>query len=419
VLPYLRGRGLGGSSIANYLAYMRGSSKDYDLWAELVGDDAFKWENILEEYKALEHLHFDGDKLSDTFVCPTTGKHGFNGPVDIEVPSPSRWAKGMDILINAATEFGFPINPDQNSGNPIGVGVVHTTSHKGFRITSASAYLMKRPPNLTIWTQATVTELLMDDQPSSGQQRITGVRLMDGRETTSSKEVILSAGVIDTPKLLLLNGIGPVSELAGLDIKPVLNVPGVGKILSDHCYTVMSWSADSDLSDVAQFNCTPSVVYAAREQWLKDRTGDLATRNLPNLAGFLKLPPERYSSSELDKFDPTFKTYLQHPMVPQYEIFFGGPPPMDIELKEGEEYFDVGIGMMPPQSRGSVTLASKDPNSPPLIDSRFLTHPYDRRTFIDAIREFFSFMKSPAIARHIRRTIAVPRVAVTRTYYRS
>lgn len=409
VLPYLRGKGLGGSSIANHLTYTRGSAEDYDLWATVVGDDAWKWDHVLEHYKALENLHLQDDQSEDSLIRPSADKHGYSGPVDITVPSMKEWLQGMDIVMHAAKDFGHSMNLDNNSGNPMGMGVCYTTAHNGFRTTSATAYLKNPPTNLTIWTFSFVTELILSDESTSRTPKVTGIRLKDGREASAAKEVILSAGAIDTPKLLLLNGIGPALELAELGIKPVLNVPAVGKNLADHCYTVLSWISDPQISDAAAFNCNETGMKAAQEQWLRDRTGPLATRNLPNIIGFLKLDPDRYPSKELDLFDRTTRSYLQKPTVPQYEIFFNGPPPFGLDVQEGEDYFDIGIGMLPPQSKGSVTLASKDPDVPARIDSRFLTHPYDRRTFIDGIRETLRFMNFPPIARHIKRPLSVPK----------
>ena len=409
VLPYLRGKGLGGSSIANHLTYTRGSSEDYDLWAEIVGDNAWKWDQVLEHYKSLENLHLQDDQSKYSLIQPCADKHGYSGPVDITVPSMKEWLQGMDIVMDAAKEFGHCMNLDNNSGNPMGMGVCYTTAHNGFRTTSATAYLRKAPSNLTIWTSSTVTELVFGDRLASRTPKVIGIRLKDGREASATKEVILSAGAIDTPKLLLLNGIGPALELAELGIKPVLNAPAVGKNLSDHCYTVMSWISDDKISDAAAFNCSETGMKAAQEQWLRDRTGPMATRNLPNIIGFLKLDPDRYPSKELELFDDSTRSYLQKPTVPQYEIFFNGPPPLGLRVYDGEDYFDVGVGMLPPQSRGSVTFASKDPDVPALIASRFLTHPYDRRTFVDAIRECLRFMNSPAVARHLKRPLCVPK----------
>ena len=181
-------------------------------------------------------------------------------------------------------------------------------------------------------TSTITTGLVMSEDPASSTLKVTGVRLRNGREISATKEVIMAAGGIDTPKLLLLSGIGPAQELMEVGIKPVLDAPYVGKNLSDHCYTTMTWVSDTEISDAAAFNCNKDNVKAARHQWLKDQTGPMATRNLPNIIGFLKLDPARYPNKEMDLLDDKFKAYLSNPAVPQYEIFFQGPPHPDPQI---------------------------------------------------------------------------------------
>ena len=108
VLPYLRGKGLGGSSIANHLTYTRGPCEDYNFWAKIVDDDAWSWNKILEHFKSLENLHFQDDS-SDEYVRPIVEKHGYSGPVDVSIPSKKEWLKGMDLVMDAAKEFGYKI----------------------------------------------------------------------------------------------------------------------------------------------------------------------------------------------------------------------------------------------------------------------------------------------------------------------
>lgn len=119
----------------------------------------------------------------------------------------------MDILMMAARDFGWTVNPDQSSGDIVGIGVVATTSYKGYRTTSASAFLKETPENLHIWTDTIVHTILFEKDPVGGKLQAAGVLLAEGREARAKKEMILSLGTIDTPKLLLLSGIGPKMEL--------------------------------------------------------------------------------------------------------------------------------------------------------------------------------------------------------------
>lgn len=320
VLAYLRGRGLGGSSIANFEAYIRGSASDYDEWARRVGDDFFTWENAMARYNEVENLHFDDDGDGDQYVKLEEGAHGFDGPLDLTVHAKKDWHLGQDKLMQAAVEFGWPVCRDQNSGNPIGTGCVTTTTYKGYRTTSASAYLDNPPANLDIWCHATATKIIFETQPG-GKPKAVGVELADGRRGMARKEVILSSGAIDTPKLLLLSGIGPRTELRHVNVDCLIDQPEIGKNLIDHIWTTVHWAVSPEISDDAAYNANHVAAQASREEWLRSRTGPDALRNLPNLIAFLKFHPDRADLSELDKLPEEAKSWIQKPDVPQIEIF--------------------------------------------------------------------------------------------------
>lgn len=403
VLEYLRGNGLGGSSIANFLAYIRGSSADYNAWAEIVGDNAWRWESVLEAYKELENLHFDdeGEKDPDGFVSLKEGAHGFSGPLDITLPSRSNWSDGLDLMMKAALKFGWPLNPDQNAGDLVGIGAVSTTTHKGFRTTSATAWLNDLPENITVWTNSTVTRLLFDENTKSTALTAVGVVLADGTEARARNEVILSLGTIDTPKLLMLSGIGPRDELKNLGISCLLDQPKIGKDMIDHNYIVLNWAVSSQLGTLADFERDPNQIAAARSQWKREKTGPDATRNLTNLIGFLKFDPARSTTVELDRLEPAKRAFIQQPNVPQIEIFLQGAVLKELLSDDGLESLLIAVMLMNPQSRGSVTLASSDPASPPIIETNYFSHPYDPETFVNGITEALAFAKSDDIAKHI------------------
>lgn len=407
VLDYLRGVGLGGSSIANFLAYIRGSKADYDRWAEMVGDESYKWTNIVEDFKEIENLQFEDDGR-DEFVNPINELHGYNGPLRITLPARKQWPVGMDLVASAAQRYGYPINPDQNSGESVGVGAVSTTVYAGRRTTSATAYLTDPPSNLTIWTNSVVTELLLESSSSSGQRTTTkarGVRLRDGRLVHTTKEIILSLGSIDTPKLLLLSGIGPRAELEALGIPCVVDLPGVGKDMIDHVYLTMLHHAAPELSDVAAFDADAEKVAAAQAQWSKDATGPNASRKTMNLIGFLKLDPNQYSRHEMAKLDAETQNFLNHPNVPHYEVYWTGYSQEDSD----DESFATALMMMNPQSRGTVTLASSDPDANPIIQPNYFSHPYDQETMVHAMRESLGFLEKGGLKNHIRGPIFAPK----------
>lgn len=404
-LEYLRGKGLGGSSIANFLAYIRGTASDYNRWADLVGDESWKWENVVERYKEIENLHFNDDHDPDEFVKLKENAHGFEGPVDLQLPSRSEWPQGLDTLMEAAKTYGWPVNPDQNSGNIIGLASVTTTVHKGRRVTSGSAYLLNPPTNLVIWTRSTVTKVLFDT--TGAKPKATGVLLADGRSAKAVHEVILSLGTIDTPKLLKLSGIGPRDELQRFGIPCLVDRSRVGKDLIDHTYLVMIWGVNSSLGTrVSQH--TKDYTDAARAQWLQDQTGPLATLNTINLIGFFKSNRDRVIVDELDKLDPTTKAYLNEPDVPHFEFYTQGYVPEGWDRKNGDECLGVALMLMNPQSRGEVRLASSNPADDPVIEANYLSHPYDRQTIVNAVKEGMMFVRSAGVAPYVVGKVLAP-----------
>ena len=409
VLSYVRGKGLGGSSLANFLGYMRGSASDYNTWASMVGDDAYHWNNVLERYKEIEKLSFAEDEDDrDQWVKLRGGVHSFDGPLGLELFSRKQWPFGLEVVMKAALDFGWPLNPDQNSGDPTGVGAITTTTYKGSRTTSSTAYLSNPPSNLHIWTNTWVHKILVEDETSGGIPQAVGVVLSDGREVKAKRETILSLGAIDTPKLLLLSGIGPKQELHDLSIPSIVDLPKVGKELIDHCFIPLRWGCSSELSDRVAYYSDAKTVAAARTEWMKSRTGPDATITLGNLVAFLKLDSERYSQEELRKLDPQIQEWIKQPDTPQFEVFLAGDVPRVWDNTHGEDAIGMGVMMMNPQSRGSVTLSSKDPTAMPVIDVNFMAQPYDRRTFIDGVRETLRFVNSGPLSKHIQSNFFAP-----------
>ena len=400
-LPYYRGKGLGGSSLANFLGYIRGAASDYNTWASMVGDDAYRWENVMERFKEIENLSFEDDNDENRWVKPVQGAHSTKGPLGIELFSRTRWPRGNDILMKAAQDFGWPLNPDQNSGDAIGLAAVTTTSHKGSRTTSATAYLSHIPPNLHIWTNTTAHKIIFEDDPIGSVPQAAGVICADGREVRAKAETILSLGSIDTPKILLLSGVGPKNDLQNLGIPCRVDLPRVGKDMLDHVFVPVRWGCSSELSDKMAQASNENALAAARKEWLKSRTGSEGFRSLGNLVGFLKLDPNRYPQDEVRKLAPEVQRRINQPDTPQFEVFLAGDTPRILERKHGEDAIGMCVMLMNPQSRGSVTLSSKDPHAVPLIDGNFLAHPYDRKTFVDATRELLRFVHSDCLSKHI------------------
>lgn len=279
------------------------------------------------------------------------------------------------------------INGDINSGDPTGIGLGPSTFHNGLRVTASSAYLSSPPPNLTLTVDSFVSRVLIDDH-----KRAVGVETLSGETYTASKEIILSAGSLDTPKLLLLSGIGPAAELSALDIRVIEDVPGVGKNLTDHCY------ATSTLLLKPQ---APLPVLALN----------------PLLQVGLEVPMAWISSSTV-KSSPEFKALALEKQnwlkkLPSYQFLLPDVPLAAERLgpeafADGAKLMTFAAVVMNGQSRGSVSLSSADPTGPAINDVNYLSHPYDRRVMIEGLRAVTKFSEVPSIAAITERRLEGP-----------
>ena len=215
-----RGKLLGGSSSINAMIYVRGAAADYDEWAELTGDDAWAYANVLPLFRRGE----DNARGADRF-------HGVGGPLRVEdLRSPHRWTKAV---VESAVAAGFRANGDFNGVRQEGVGTYQVTQKRGRRWSSADAYLHPATdrPNLTVRTGALTTRVLVEDGRATGVEYRSGGRVHVARAT---REVVLSGGAVNTPQLLMLSGIGPAEHLREVGVDVVHDLPGVGSGLQDH-----------------------------------------------------------------------------------------------------------------------------------------------------------------------------------------
>ncbi|MDA9345607.1 GMC family oxidoreductase, partial [bacterium] len=237
VQRYPRGRVLGGCSSINGMIYMRGQARDYDAWAKITGDDSWSWQNALADFKAHEN-HYRLDQGAD----PITGNnsrfsdmHGSGGEWRVEKQRLS-WDV-LDSFADAAEQAGIEKIDDFNGGDNAGVGYFDVNQRSGWRWSSSKAFL--RPArgrsNLTIWTGSQAQKLSWSTA-DNGQPRCTGLSLSRAGQTvqvTANREVILSAGAINSPQILQLSGIGPADLLRSHGIEVIRDAP-VGENFQDH-----------------------------------------------------------------------------------------------------------------------------------------------------------------------------------------
>ena len=394
-IVYERGRGLGGSTLLNYGVYLYGSREDYNRWADAVGDETWRWENTQESFKQIENYDFSRAITSyPEFAKPRPQDHGTSGQVKVCLP-PSL-ERGTVEMMAAFMGTEDTVNLDLNSGNPVGIGILPNSASEDGRTTSATAHLEDTPDNLVVWTSAVVHGLRFDNDT------VVGVETADGRigkdawlifehllteSATCTKDVILCGGSIDTPRLLLLNGIGPSAELEALDIQVFKDLPGVGKNLADHLVVFASCEVDGSLNDRCIFEGDEATVAEAKAQWTKDKSGAYTTYGSELWGGFLKLP-QLQDYEEFKALPSEEQEFMNREAVPTYEMAANpGCWPPGAVLSAGNTYLTATVYMMNTQSRGSIALRSRDPKDFPLIDLGFFSHPYDRRVLRESYRE--------------------------------
>ncbi|KAJ5623870.1 hypothetical protein N7510_000179 [Penicillium lagena] len=370
-IPYARGKGLGGSTATNMGVWDYGSKAEFNEWARLVNDDIWKWEHSLERIKQLENYHNETPAKYEKYVKLETDSHGKNGAIDVSLPSV--WTPGLEDAFEALSKHGIPLNPDINSDKCIGIGIPPATTFRGLRITASSAYLYHKPANLTIKANSPVHRVIFEGKKAVGVELVNRARY-----------TILSAGSIDTPKILLLSGIGDPRHLENHNIPIVLDQPNIGSNLRDHFLVRMDAAIKPDVFPPPD----TSAIQGAREKWLHDRSGPLA-EDIGNFAvGYLKL--DIASFPEYTTLDQRTQLFLSQPDVPAYELGFGVVPTPTLDCLK----LATSTILQHSQSSGSISLKSADPNDSPNIDMNILAHPYDRRVMIESLRKTYDFLQN-------------------------
>ncbi|MEO1539579.1 MAG: choline dehydrogenase [Pseudomonadota bacterium] len=352
-----RGKTLGGSSAINALVYIRGNAWDFDNWAA-QGCAGWSYADVLPYFREVEgNAHGDGPF------------HGGAGPLKVSHPESGNPA--YKAFIDAGVEMGFAANPDLNGATQEGFGPFQLNIHEGRRWSAADAFLkpVLSRPNLSVRTDAQVLGLAMEGG------RVTGVRLTT--ETVSAAGVVLSAGAIGTPQIMMLSGIGPADHLASLGITPAVDVPGVGDNLQDHLEVKVKHRMTEPYSmwSHAKF---PNYLWTGLQYVL---TGQGAGRQQGLEAGaFCTLDPDA----------PAPDTQLHFVNA----LAFDGATPDD----RGHGYA-IDVTQTRPESRGTLRLASADPADPPLIDPNYLAEEKDRTQMREGMKLLRELCRQPALTR--------------------
>jgi choline dehydrogenase len=355
-LYWPRGKTFGGSSAINAMIYIRGHQADYDHWAAL-GNDGWSYDDVLPYFKRSEHFE-PGDSVY----------HDRSGPLNVSSPRTPRSLS--QTFIEAAVETGHIRNEDFNGERQEGVGFYHLTQKDGQRHSAANAFLkpVLDRANLTALTGAQVTRVTFDGS------RATGVEYeVDGERVRANvdHDVVLSGGAINSPQLLMLSGVGDAEHLREHDIEVRHDLPGVGQNLQDHLVTfVVCESTGTDTLDDAN---SPQHL----DIYSQHRRGPL-TSNIAESGGFVRTDSGQSAPNLQYHFGPTY--FMRHG--------FDNP-------EEGRG-FSIGVTQLRPESRGRISLASKDPFATPAIDPRYLAETSDLKTLVDGLRNVRKIARADA-----------------------
>ncbi|CAK5271577.1 unnamed protein product [Mycena citricolor] len=322
-VAYPRGFVLGGSSSTNYMFYTRGTRDDYDRIANVTEDEGWSWDHLFPYMLKSERwtAPSDGHNTTGQFDPSVHGSSGINSVALSGFPS------DIDSRVIAATKevTGMPFNLDMNSGNPLGIGWKQDTAANGLRSSAATSYLAPNfinRPNLHVVLNTRVTRVLSHKDASSFTT-VEYITAQGNRSTiTAGKEVILSAGAVGTPHILLHSGIGDAHALSKLGIRPVHNLPSVGQNLTDHPALHTLWLVNStNTYETLKRNAT--VAAAALAEWTQSKQGPLVTGPGSHIGW------ARVSGNDSTIFDNTADSSAG-PTSPHFELIFApgslGPP---------------------------------------------------------------------------------------------
>jgi choline dehydrogenase-like flavoprotein len=357
-----RGRVLGGSSSVNAMIYTRGQREDYDHWATL-GNTGWSFDEVLPYFKKSEGNARGADAL-----------HGGDGPLHVQdLTTPNTLGTQF---VQAGVQAGYVANPDFNGPTQEGVGVYQVTHKNGERFSAAKAYLTPNlnRPNLHVLTGAHTTRIVMEEK------RAVGVEFVHEGETKqlrASREVLLCAGALQSPQILMLSGIGPHDHLVKNGIATVHDLPGVGQNLHDHIDVVQVVNAPA-LKNTFGVSLHGLIAgFKGVFEWRSKRTGMLTT-NFAEAGGFVKSQPEERRPDL--QFHFAIAKLVNHGRT--------------TVLGHG---YSCHVCLLRPISRGRLTLASKDPFAAPLIDPNFLGERDDVERLIRGFKQMRKLLNQPAL----------------------
>ena len=360
-----RGKVLGGSSAINAMIYIRGHQQDYQDWAHL----GWGWDDVLPYFiKSENNQNLYNDSNSKDL-------HGHNGPLYVSNSYSNHPI--ADAFVDAGVALGYPHIDDFNGFEQEGMGRYQVTQYKGQRFSASRSYLepIRYRKNLTVITNTEVAKVILEDKVCKG------IKTLDGKTYTAEKEVLLSAGAIKSPQILLLSGVGPKEQLENNNIKLQHELDGVGQNLQDHPDYVSCFESNrADLYGLSA-SAIPKMIKQAY-QYFKNGQGIL-TSNFAETGGFLK------TDKALQRPDIQFHFVIA--TVKDHARDWR------TSLKHG---FSNHTCVLRPKSVGSVTLKSNNPTDCPIIDPNFLAHEDDVNTMLAGVKMANQILQHDLIKRY-------------------
>lgn len=363
-MHYPQGRTLGGSTSINAMIYIRGHRLDFDEWRDL-GNDGWGYEDVLPLFIQSEN----NERFVDRY-------HGRGGPLN--VADQTQHNVLTKAFVRSAQEVGIRYNADLNGERQEGVSYYQVTQRNVRRESAATAFLhrYKERANLHVVTHATASRVLLKNDRAVGIEYMYG---SDSKHVRAEREVIVSSGAVNSPKLLLLSGIGPADELRALGIDVQHDLPGVGKNFQDHMDVYIA------------AHCSQPVSYNGHDRWdralrhgiqyLLYKTGPV-TACVAEAGCFLKSSPDVRSPD------------IQIHCLPAYVVDHG-------RLRMKGHGITINTCHLRPRSTGSVTLRTADPTDPPAIDPNFLSDPYDLKISTEGFKWGRRILAAPSLKEFI------------------
>ncbi|SNR55904.1 choline dehydrogenase [Puniceibacterium sediminis] len=342
-----RGKVLGGSSSINGMVYVRGHAMDYDHWRE-SGAAGWGYSDVLPYFRRMEHWHGG-----------TSGWRGTDGP--LHVSRGKRDNPLMQAFVQAGVQAGYEATEDYNGEKQEGFGPMEATIHKGERWSAAKAYLRPAQKLGARIVRALAQKVVMQDGRAVGVSVVRGGK---DEVITARREVMLAASSLNSPKLLMLSGIGPAAHLAGHGIEVVADRPGVGQNLQDHLELYIQMAATQPVTLFKYWNLLGKAYVGAR--WLLRKDGPGASNQFESAAFIRSAAGVPYPDIQ----------YHFLPLAVRY----------DGKVAAQGHGFQAHVGPMRSKSRGAVTLRSADPADDPVIRFNYMSHPDDWKEFRNCIR---------------------------------